>query len=88
MEHQTDGEPASSGDRTRWNVRRRGATAGDYESASGRRYLVGDRINLPPPAPHGSIWRVVAVEPAGTEGFDGTLLLEPDDASEHVEGAS
>jgi hypothetical protein len=46
-------------------------------SAKGRIYSVGDRLNLPPPLPRGSLWTVIAVEEPETEGYDGTLVLEP-----------
>jgi hypothetical protein len=46
-------------------------------SAQGQIFSVGDRLNLPPPLPRGSVWTVIAVEAAQTEGYDGTLVLEP-----------
>ncbi len=61
---------------TLWDIRRDGRNVGDYSSAKGRMFEVGDLVNLPPPLPRGSIWRVVAVEPPETEGREGTLVLE------------
>jgi hypothetical protein len=63
--------------RTRWDIRREVGAAGDYHSAKGRFFAVGDQVNLPPPLPLGSVWTVIAVEPPQTEGYDGTLVLEP-----------
>ena len=50
--------------------------AGAYMSPHGRRFTVGDQLTIPPPLPRGPRWRVVAVEPPETEGYDGTLVLE------------
>jgi hypothetical protein len=61
---------------TRWDVHRIGFGDADYHSAKGRMFVVGDRVNMPPPLPRGSVWRVVAVDPPETAGYDGTLVLE------------
>jgi hypothetical protein len=63
--------------RTRWNIRREAGPDADYNSAEGRFFAVGDQVVLPPPLPRGSLWTVIAVEPPQTEGYDGTLVLEP-----------
>jgi hypothetical protein len=63
--------------RTSWDIRREVRADADYQSAEGRFLAVGDQVNLPPPLPRGSLWTVVAVEPPETEGYDGTLVLEP-----------
>jgi hypothetical protein len=63
--------------RTFWNVRREGKLVADYASAKGRLFSVGDQVVLPPPLPRGSLWTVVAVELPETDGFNGTLVLEP-----------
>jgi hypothetical protein len=64
---------------THWDVRRDGKNVGLHASAKGRRYIVGDLVNLPPPVPRGSVWKIVAVGPPETEGCDGTITLEPAD---------
>jgi hypothetical protein len=63
--------------RTYWNIRRGGKLVADYGSAKGRLFSVGDQVVLPPPLPRGSLWTVVAVELPETDGFNGTLVLEP-----------
>jgi hypothetical protein len=61
---------------THWDVRRDGKNVGLHMSAKGRRYTVSDLVNLPPPVPNGSVWKVIAVDPPETEGCDGTITLE------------
>jgi hypothetical protein len=61
---------------TQWDIRRVAGRA-QYLSAKGRQFAVGDVLNLPPPFPRGSVWIVVAVEPPETDGYDGTLVIEP-----------
>jgi hypothetical protein len=62
---------------TRWDVRREVGADGEYHSARGRFFAVGDQVVLPPPLPRGSLWTVIAVESPQTAGYDGTLVLEP-----------
>lgn len=62
---------------TRWLIQGHGSLAGgELTSPAGRRFTVGDLVNLPPPAGRGSIWRVIAIELGQPEGFDGTLTIE------------
>jgi hypothetical protein len=63
--------------RTRWDIRRDVGGSAQFMSPKGRFFSVGDRLNLPPPLPRGSVWIVTAVEPPETDGYDGTLVLEP-----------
>jgi hypothetical protein len=66
---------------TRWDIRREIGGRAGYTSAKGRRFAVGDRLNVPPPLPQGSAWTVIAIEPPESEGYDGTLVLEPAEGS-------
>jgi hypothetical protein len=58
---------------TIWRVIFEDDGEGTFGSPSGRRFAVGDEINLPPPGGKGDVWRVVAVEDA--PGYEGCLRL-------------
>jgi hypothetical protein len=76
-----DPEPDAVPVPTRWDIRRELGGRASYTSAKGRRFAIGDRLNMPPPLPRGSTWTVIAIDPPETEGYDGTLVVEPAESS-------
>jgi hypothetical protein len=76
MRADDEAAPIEEPRRTRWDIRREVGGPGAYASAQGRLFAIGDELTIPPPLPRGARWKVIAVEPPETEGYDGTLVLE------------
>ena len=77
--------PSWQGSTTRHRLRLADGTSfGELHSPNGRRFAVGDRVNLPnsPEPPHtsepgrGSVWRVLAVEPLDDPAFIARVTVE------------
>jgi hypothetical protein len=80
--HQTETWKAAT---SRYHLTTPAGDGGTFASPNGRTFSVGDTLNLAaaPEPPYksepgrGTVWRVVAIEPADEPGFSGRLVVEP-----------